>query len=107
MTDHIRLPLDQARPAQELPSLNGPWTAIGVVRQTGSTNADLLDLAARGLNDGLVLVAEEQTAGRGRQGRSWVSENHEAMTVLSLSMGRISRTLVCLRRTGRRCTNPA
>src|SRR5215469_18288156 len=25
-----------------------PWSAIGVVRQTGSTNADLLDLASRG-----------------------------------------------------------
>jgi BirA family transcriptional regulator, biotin operon repressor / biotin---[acetyl-CoA-carboxylase] ligase len=80
MTDHLRLPLDQARLAQELPSLNGPWTAIGVVRQTGSTNADLLDLAARGLNDGSVLVAEEQTAGRGRQGRSWVSPPGSALT---------------------------
>jgi BirA family biotin operon repressor/biotin-[acetyl-CoA-carboxylase] ligase len=73
MTDPLRQPLDQVRLAQELPSLGGPWTAIGVVRQTGSTNADLLDLAERGLNDGSVLVAEEQTAGRGRQGRSWVS----------------------------------
>jgi BirA family transcriptional regulator, biotin operon repressor / biotin---[acetyl-CoA-carboxylase] ligase len=80
MTDHLRLPLDQARLAQELPSLNGPWTAIGVVRKTGSTNADLLDLAARGLNDGSVLVAEEQTAGRGRQGRSWVSPLGSALT---------------------------
>jgi BirA family transcriptional regulator, biotin operon repressor / biotin---[acetyl-CoA-carboxylase] ligase len=68
-----RQPLDQARLALELPSLNGPWTAIGVVRQTGSTNADLLDLATRGLEPGAILVAEEQTAGRGRLGRSWVS----------------------------------
>jgi BirA family transcriptional regulator, biotin operon repressor / biotin---[acetyl-CoA-carboxylase] ligase len=80
MTDHLRQPLDQARLAQELPSLGGPWTAIGVVRQTGSTNADLLDLAERGLNDGAVLVAEEQTAGRGRQGRSWVSPPGTALT---------------------------
>jgi len=72
MTDY-RQPLDQARLALELPSLNGPWTAIGVVRQTGSTNADLLDLATRGLEPGAILVAEEQTAGRGRLGRSWVS----------------------------------
>jgi BirA family biotin operon repressor/biotin-[acetyl-CoA-carboxylase] ligase len=80
MSDHLRLPLDQARLAQELPSLGAPWTAIGVVRQTGSTNADLLDLAARGLDDGSVLVAEEQTAGRGRQGRSWVSPAGSALT---------------------------
>jgi BirA family transcriptional regulator, biotin operon repressor / biotin---[acetyl-CoA-carboxylase] ligase len=80
MSDHLRLPLDQARLAEELPSLGAPWSAIGVVRQTGSTNADLLDLAARGLNDGSVLVAEEQTAGRGRQGRSWVSPPGSALT---------------------------
>jgi BirA family transcriptional regulator, biotin operon repressor / biotin---[acetyl-CoA-carboxylase] ligase len=80
MNDDLRQPLDQARLAEELPSLGGPWTAIGVVRQTGSTNADLLDLAARGLNDGSVLVAEEQTAGRGRQGRSWVSPPGSALT---------------------------
>jgi BirA family biotin operon repressor/biotin-[acetyl-CoA-carboxylase] ligase len=80
MSDYLRQPLDQARLAQELPSLSGPWTAIGVVRQTGSTNADLLDLAARGLNDGSVLVAEEQTAGRGRLGRVWVSPPGDALT---------------------------
>jgi BirA family biotin operon repressor/biotin-[acetyl-CoA-carboxylase] ligase len=76
----FRTPLDQARLAQELPSLNGPWTAIGVVRQTGSTNADLLDLASRGLEPGAILVAEEQTAGRGRLGRSWVSPPGAALT---------------------------
>jgi BirA family biotin operon repressor/biotin-[acetyl-CoA-carboxylase] ligase len=76
----FRQPLDQARLAQELPSLNGPWTAIGVVRQTGSTNADLLDLATRGLEAGAILVAEEQTAGRGRLGRSWVSPPGAALT---------------------------
>jgi len=76
----FRQPLDQARLAQELPSLNGPWTAIGVVRQTGSTNADLLDLASRGLEPGAILVAEEQTAGRGRLGRSWVNPPGAALT---------------------------
>jgi BirA family transcriptional regulator, biotin operon repressor / biotin---[acetyl-CoA-carboxylase] ligase len=79
VTDY-RQPLDQARLALELPSLNGPWTAIGVVRQTGSTNADLLDLATRGLEPGAILVAEEQTVGRGRLGRSWVSPPGAALT---------------------------
>ena len=39
--------------------------------QTGSTNADLLEQARAGAAEGLVLVAEEQTAGRGRLGRTW------------------------------------
>lgn len=41
---------------------------------TASTNADLAALARKGeAREGLVLVAERQTAGRGRQGRSWFS----------------------------------
>jgi BirA family biotin operon repressor/biotin-[acetyl-CoA-carboxylase] ligase len=38
---------------------------------TGSTNADLVAAALTGELAGLVLVADEQTAGRGRLGRSW------------------------------------
>lgn len=41
---------------------------------TGSTNAEALRLAARGVPHGTVVIAEEQTAGRGRLGRSWYSE---------------------------------
>jgi len=41
------------------------------VAETGSTNADLLALAAAGEPAGLVLVADHQTAGRGRLGRTW------------------------------------
>lgn len=39
-----------------------------------STNDDALRLAARGAPEGTVVVAEEQTAGRGRLGRAWYSE---------------------------------
>jgi BirA family transcriptional regulator, biotin operon repressor / biotin---[acetyl-CoA-carboxylase] ligase len=41
------------------------------VAETGSTNRDLLDLAAGGGADGVVLVADHQSAGRGRLDRSW------------------------------------
>jgi BirA family transcriptional regulator, biotin operon repressor / biotin---[acetyl-CoA-carboxylase] ligase len=58
-------------------SATGLWTSVEVVRQTGSTNADLL---GRGGAEGQVLVAEEQTAGRGRMGRSWVSQPGAALT---------------------------
>jgi BirA family biotin operon repressor/biotin-[acetyl-CoA-carboxylase] ligase len=39
-----------------------------------STNAIALKLAGEGAEHGTVIVAEEQTAGRGRLGRSWYSE---------------------------------
>jgi BirA family transcriptional regulator, biotin operon repressor / biotin---[acetyl-CoA-carboxylase] ligase len=55
----------------------GLWTSVRVVASTGSTNADLL---ARGGPEGQVLVAEEQTAGRGRAGRTWVSEPGASLT---------------------------
>ena len=43
-----------------------------MVEETGSTNADLIALAAGGEQiAGAVLLAEYQNAGRGRHGRSW------------------------------------
>jgi len=42
--------------------------------RTDSTNNVALELAARGAEHGTVVVAEEQTAGRGRLGRDWYSE---------------------------------
>jgi BirA family biotin operon repressor/biotin-[acetyl-CoA-carboxylase] ligase len=41
------------------------------VSETGSTNADALALARDGEPEGIVLVADHQTAGRGRLGRTW------------------------------------
>ena len=52
--------------------IHSPWRRIDVVDETGSTNADLIARAADGEDiDGVVLIAEHQTAGRGRNGRSW------------------------------------
>lgn len=48
-------------------------SVIRAVAETGSTNADLLALARSGVEEGLWLRAERQTAGRGRQGRAWES----------------------------------
>ncbi len=42
--------------------------------RTDSTNNVALRLAARGAEHGTVVLSEEQTAGRGRLGRSWYSE---------------------------------
>jgi BirA family biotin operon repressor/biotin-[acetyl-CoA-carboxylase] ligase len=46
---------------------------ISRVERTGSTNADVLAAAIAGEPEGLVVVARTQTAGRGRQGRTWES----------------------------------
>ncbi len=47
---------------------------IEYVPETGSTNADLVARLARGdlVPEGHWLVADRQTAGRGRHGRSWI-----------------------------------
>ena len=57
------------------------WTSVRIVASTGSTNADLL---VRGGPEGQVLVAEEQTAGRGRAGRTWVSQPGASLTFSAL-----------------------
>ncbi|MEU6931650.1 biotin--[acetyl-CoA-carboxylase] ligase [Streptomyces sp. 2RAF24] len=48
------------------------WTSLDVVESTGSTNSDLAARADE-LPEGAVLVAEEQTSGRGRLDRSWTA----------------------------------
>lgn len=53
--------------------------AVEVVAQTGSTNADLL-ARAPALNGPTLLIAEHQSAGRGRAGRSWLSEAGNSLT---------------------------
>ena len=39
-----------------------------------STNTEALKQAKKGADEGLCIVAKQQTAGRGRHGRTWVSE---------------------------------
>ena len=52
---------------------------VEVVEETGSTNADLLQCAAT-LGAPQLLVARNQTAGRGRAGRSWLSSSEGSLT---------------------------
>ena len=44
---------------------------VGWVAETGSTNADLLAAARLGAEPNQVLVADYQSSGRGRRGRTW------------------------------------
>jgi len=48
-------------------------TQVLYLASTGSTNDEAKRLAQDGASDGTVVVAEEQTAGRGSKGRSWES----------------------------------
>jgi BirA family transcriptional regulator, biotin operon repressor / biotin---[acetyl-CoA-carboxylase] ligase len=48
-------------------------------RVTDSTNARARELAAAGAPGGTVVTAEEQTEGRGRQGRSWTAPAGKAL----------------------------
>ena len=78
--DQLRPPLDEAGLRAEAIELG--WRQLDVVEQTGSTNADLLARAASGVDiDGAVLIAEHQTDGRGRHGRSWSASPRAQVTM--------------------------
>jgi BirA family biotin operon repressor/biotin-[acetyl-CoA-carboxylase] ligase len=59
----------------------GLWTDLRVVAETGSTNADLAAQARAGAGEGRVLVAESQTAGRGRLARQWEAPPQSSIMV--------------------------
>jgi BirA family biotin operon repressor/biotin-[acetyl-CoA-carboxylase] ligase len=57
------------------------FTDIRRFETIDSTNRYLLECAAKGANEGVVAVADEQTAGRGRLGRSWIAPPRSALLV--------------------------
>jgi BirA family transcriptional regulator, biotin operon repressor / biotin---[acetyl-CoA-carboxylase] ligase len=59
-------------------ALGGPLVHL---YRTGSTNDRARDLALGGAPRGTVVVAERQTAGRGRQGRTWTTPPGRALTL--------------------------
>lgn len=66
---------DLLLPEEVLPRLRTTWLAQTYLHhmETGSTNQDALALATKGAPHGTVVVAEHQTAGRGRLRRKWES----------------------------------
>ncbi|MFY9916209.1 MAG: biotin--[acetyl-CoA-carboxylase] ligase [Nocardioidaceae bacterium] len=83
--DRPPLNVDVLRRALVVPG--SMWTAIDLVESSPSTNGDLTRRAAESPDpdeDGVVLIAEHQTAGRGRLDRTWTSPPRSglAMSVL-------------------------
>lgn len=66
-------PIDMARLDALLTAAGASWPVPRVLATTGSTNDDIAALAAEGSPEGTCVVADEQTAGRGRLDRTWVS----------------------------------
>jgi len=64
--------------------LDGParWHTIDLVEEVGSTNDVAVQRIREGFPPGLVVVAERQTAGRGRRGRTWESAPPGATSLL-------------------------
>ncbi|MET9354241.1 biotin--[acetyl-CoA-carboxylase] ligase [Streptomyces sp. NPDC006617] len=73
-SDLDRPPLSSTALRRGLVREGGLWRQVDVVQRTGSTNSDLVARAAAGdLAEGVVLVAEEQSAARGRLDRQWTA----------------------------------
>jgi BirA family transcriptional regulator, biotin operon repressor / biotin---[acetyl-CoA-carboxylase] ligase len=70
-SDRERSPLHQDSLQRALLRPVGPYAALDVIESVPSTNTALA--ARHGAPDRTVLVAEHQTAGRGRAARSWVA----------------------------------
>jgi BirA family transcriptional regulator, biotin operon repressor / biotin---[acetyl-CoA-carboxylase] ligase len=56
------------------------WFHLQVLAQVDSTNRYLMQESARGVAHGTCAVAQIQTAGRGRRGRTWVSQLGGSLT---------------------------
>jgi BirA family biotin operon repressor/biotin-[acetyl-CoA-carboxylase] ligase len=80
-TELDRPPLSARALTRALVVPDGLWSKFDVREETGSTNADAAAAAAAGAPEGLVVVAESQTAGRGRRDRQWTSPPRAGLTV--------------------------
>ncbi len=59
---------------------------IEFVQSIDSTNSELMRRAATGDYSAVCLVAKDQTAGRGRLGRAWLSDEHSLIFSLGLPL---------------------
>ncbi len=79
--DLNRPPLSEHSLQRALMVPGGFVSALRVLPEIGSTNTALLAAAADGAPHGSVVVAEAQTAGKGRLGRAWVAPPRSGLFV--------------------------
>lgn len=74
---HPRADIEMLEVERILAGMSGPSRALlaqlSLHTEIDSTNAEALRRIAAGAGAGLVCIAEQQTAGRGRRGRRWIS----------------------------------
>ena len=83
---------DASRPFLDLARIRAAapaWVTVEVVDAAPSTNALVAARATSGAPEGLVVVAEHQTAGRGRLDRTWVTPPRAALTFSVLLRPRV------------------
>jgi BirA family biotin operon repressor/biotin-[acetyl-CoA-carboxylase] ligase len=64
-----------------------PSFTVEILPQVDSTNTELMRRARAGHIEPILLVAERQTAGRGRLGRDWQSDTDAGLATLTFSLG--------------------
>jgi BirA family biotin operon repressor/biotin-[acetyl-CoA-carboxylase] ligase len=80
-SDLSRPPLREPPLRRALVAPGSLWHSIRIVAETGSTNADAVAAAQAAEPEGLVIVAESQSAGRGRLDRQWVAPPQSSIMV--------------------------
>src|SRR3954465_7824143 len=78
--DLARAPLRSSTLSRALVRAGSVWRGIRVLDEVPATNEVVAEAARRDEPEGLVVVAEHQTAGRGRLDRTWVSPARAGLT---------------------------
>jgi BirA family biotin operon repressor/biotin-[acetyl-CoA-carboxylase] ligase len=80
-TDLDRPPLSARALDRAVVVPGGLWRRVDLRAETGSTNEDAAAAARAGEPEGLVVVAERQSDGRGRRARQWASPPRAGLTL--------------------------
>lgn len=93
-TRHVALPPDLAAALAGRPELG--MAAVRYFPELASTNDTAAALAAGGAPDGTAVLADRQTAGRGRRGRAWDSPAAAGLYLSVILRGRQSPVVTLL-----------
>jgi BirA family biotin operon repressor/biotin-[acetyl-CoA-carboxylase] ligase len=83
-SDLDRPPLHEQELRRALVTSGSTWSGVEVVSETESTNAVLRERADQADSTGQVVIAEHQTAGRGRLDRVWTAPPRSGITMSML-----------------------